>query len=77
MYDVIFMDPPYEMGYVTRTMTLLDEHPLRNSDTITIAEYSRRESDCLSLFEGLKGARTRKYGDTMISLFRDPLNPGA
>lgn len=76
MYDVIFMDPPYEMGYVTRTMTLLDEHSLRNSDTITIAEYSRHESDCLSLFEGLEGARTRKYGDTMISLFRDPKTTG-
>lgn len=75
MYDVIFMDPPYEMGYVTRAMTLLDKHPLGNSNTITIAEYSRREGDCLSLFGGSEDARTRKYGDTMISLFRGPTTP--
>jgi len=74
VYDVIFMDPPYEMGYVTQTMTLLEKHPLRKSDTITIAEYSRRERDCLSRLEGREGVKTKKYGDTIISVF---ITPGA
>lgn len=77
VYDVIFMDPPYEMGYVTQTMTLLEKHPLRNSDTVTIAEYSRREGDSLSCFERLEGTKTRRYGDTIISLFKDHKEPGA
>jgi len=75
VYDVIFMDPPYEMGYVTQTMALLEKHPLRNSDTVTIAEYSRREGDSFSRFEGLEGAKTRRYGDTIISLFNDDKTP--
>lgn len=77
VFDVVFMDPPYEMGYVAQTMTLLEKHLLRNSDTITIAEYSRREDDSLSLFEGLEGAKTKKYGDTIISLFKDRKDPSA
>jgi len=77
VFDVIFMDPPYEMGYVAQTMTLLEKHLLRNSDTITIAEYSRREDDSLSLFEGLEGAKTKKYGDTIISLFKDSRDSSA
>ena len=72
VYDLIFMDPPYEMGYVAQTMALLDTHPLHTVDTITIAEYSRRENDTLSFFEGLPGSSTRKYGDTMISIVRQP-----
>jgi len=77
VYDVIFMDPPYEMGYVAQTMTLLETHPLYSAHTITIAEYSRRENDSLSLFEGLPGAKTRKYGDTVISIFRRIKDSGA
>ncbi len=71
VYDIIFMDPPYEMGYVTQIMTLLKTHPLHSHDTITIAEYSRREYDTLSYFEAIEGQRTRKYGDTVISILRD------
>ncbi len=71
VYDIIFMDPPYEMGYVTQIMTLLKTHPLCAHDTITIAEYSRRENDTLAYFEGIEDARTRKYGDTVISILRN------
>jgi 16S rRNA (guanine(966)-N(2))-methyltransferase RsmD len=77
VYDIIFMDPPYEMGYVAQAMTLLETHPLYTAHTITIAEYSRRENDSLSLFEGFPGAKTRKYGDTVISIFRRIKDSGA
>ena len=26
LYDIIFMDPPYEKGYLTETMLLLEKH---------------------------------------------------
>jgi 16S rRNA (guanine(966)-N(2))-methyltransferase RsmD len=77
VYDIIFMDPPYEMGYVAQAMALLETHPLYTAHTITIAEYSRRENDSLSLFEGFPGAKTRKYGDTVISIFRRIRDSGA
>lgn len=71
VYDIIFMDPPYETGYVMQIMTLLQAHPLFTRDTITIAEYSRRENDTLSYCEGLRDQKTRKYGDTVISVLRN------
>ncbi len=71
VYDIIFMDPPYEMGYVMQIMTLLQAHPLFTRDTIIIAEYSRRERDTLTYCEGFEGHKTRKYGDTVISILRN------
>jgi 16S rRNA (guanine966-N2)-methyltransferase len=71
IYDIIFMDPPYEIGYVMQIMTLLQANPLYTRDTIAIAEYSRRENDTLSYCEGFENQKTRKYGDTIISVLRN------
>ncbi len=71
VYDIIFMDPPYETGYVMQIMTLLKTHPLLTSETVTIAEYSRREYDTLSYCEGFEDQKTRKYGDTVVSILRN------
>ncbi|MBP1747655.1 MAG: methyltransferase [Deltaproteobacteria bacterium] len=71
VYDIIFMDPPYEMGYVMQIMTLLQAHPLLTHETMTIAEYSRRENDTLAYCEGFENQKTRKYGDTVISILRN------
>lgn len=71
VYDIIFMDPPYETGYVMQIMTLLQTHPLYTHDTIVIAEYSRREAGTLVYCAGFEGHKTRKYGDTVISILRN------
>ncbi len=71
IYDIIFMDPPYEMGYVMQIMTLLQAHPVYTPDTITIAEYARRENDTLTYCEGFENQKTRMYGDTAISVLRN------
>ena len=70
-YDMIFMDPPYERGYVADVMTTLKTNPLYAADTVLIAEYSRREADTLSLFGDQTDARTKKYGDTVITVLTD------
>ncbi len=67
-YDIIFMDPPYERGYVADVMTILDTNPVYTVDTVTIAEYSGREADTAALFEKRTDARTRRYGDTVITV---------
>lgn len=70
-YDMIFMDPPYERGYVADVMTTLKANPLYTADTVLIAEYSRRETDALSLFGDQTDTRTKKYGDTVITVLTD------
>jgi 16S rRNA (guanine966-N2)-methyltransferase len=72
LYDIIFMDPPYEKGHVAQTMTLLQSYPLYNTGAVTIAEYSRRENDTIEYFTNIDGQRTRKYGDTLVSIVKNP-----
>lgn len=71
-YDIIFMDPPYEKGYFTETMTILDTHPLYAAGTIMIAEYSKRDFDAMACFKGrAEEKKTREYGDTVITVLTD------
>lgn len=59
-YDVAFADPPYELGLATAIARIWRTVPF--ADVLAI-EHSIRER-----LEG--GAETRRYGDTMITLFR-------
>lgn len=70
-FDIIFMDPPYERGYVTDVMTTLETNPLLTVGTVMVVEYSRREADTAALFKDRTGARTRRYGDTVITVLTD------
>lgn len=70
-FDIIFMDPPYERGYVTYVMTTLETNPLLTVGTVMVVEYSRREADTAALFKDRTGARTRRYGDTVITVLTD------
>lgn len=71
-YDIIFMDPPYEKGYFTETMTILDTHPLYTPGTIMIAEYSKRDIDAMTCFKNrAEEKKTREYGDTVITVLTD------
>jgi 16S rRNA (guanine966-N2)-methyltransferase len=70
IYDIIFMDPPYEKDYIFNTMLLLNKHTLHNDDTIFILEHSKREPFDISFFDNLEELVMRKYGDTMIRILK-------
>jgi 16S rRNA (guanine(966)-N(2))-methyltransferase RsmD len=71
VFDLLFADPPYEMGYVAATFGLLANNPLFNADSVLVFEHSKRE-DLDSLPEDVltRGyvSRTRRYGDTVLSI---------
>jgi 16S rRNA (guanine966-N2)-methyltransferase len=68
LYDVIFMDPPYEKGYLTETMLLLEKHVVYNRETLIIMEYSKREVIAFSDFPSFRPVKTKRYGDTSITI---------
>lgn len=68
LYDIIFMDPPYEKGYLTETMLLLEKHVICNRDALIIMEYSKRETVVVSDFPSFRPFKTKRYGDTSITI---------
>ena len=68
LYDIIFMDPPYEKGYLTETMLLLEKHIIDNREALIITEYSKREAIAFSDFPSFCPIKTKKYGDTSITI---------
>jgi 16S rRNA (guanine966-N2)-methyltransferase len=63
--DLAFLDPPYEDAVLDRALIALD----RNVAAATVvAEHSRRQA--LPPLTRLKVDRQRRYGDTLVTVFR-------
>jgi 16S rRNA (guanine966-N2)-methyltransferase len=69
LFDLILMDPPYEMGYVSTAIELLTKYALWREGSTTVVEHSRRE-ELPVLVERIRVERSRVYGDTKVSLIR-------
>jgi 16S rRNA (guanine966-N2)-methyltransferase len=69
-YDIIFMDPPYEKGFIKGTMQLLKDNAVYHSDTVIVVESSKRERLDLTLLSQWQEITAKLYGDTVIRLFR-------
>ena len=69
-FDLIFLDPPYEQKLVGRSLELIASiHPLEPS-AVVVAEHSVREK-VKSSYGFLSLNDQRRYGDTLLSFFRD------
>jgi 16S rRNA (guanine966-N2)-methyltransferase len=61
----VFMDPPYDDVVLDRALKVLDRQV---SDATVVAEHSRRHE--LPALARLRVDRQRRYGDTMVTVFR-------
>jgi len=68
-FDLIFADPPYEMGYVASTLELLEKYPLYHNGSVILLEHSRREGSGVSPGKG-HTIESRRYGDTVLTVVR-------
>jgi 16S rRNA (guanine966-N2)-methyltransferase len=76
-FDLVFMDPPYESGYVELTMIKLIEENLLNQDGVVVVELSTRPTDSLpSRIQDLRLKQTKTYGSTMICFYGFPRHKG-
>jgi RNA methyltransferase, RsmD family len=66
-FDLIFLDPPYDRGYVDRCLRKLKAFPLLAPGGRMVCEHSPREIP--SFLSGLEKVDERKYGQTLVSFF--------
>ncbi|MCX8110146.1 MAG: 16S rRNA (guanine(966)-N(2))-methyltransferase RsmD [Syntrophorhabdaceae bacterium] len=71
LFDIIFIDPPYEKGFAGDTMRLLRSYAIYNRDTCFVIETSKREDINFIEAEGWSLMKKKQYGDTVVSLFRE------
>jgi 16S rRNA G966 N2-methylase RsmD len=64
---LVFLDPPYEDVVLDRALQALDR---TLTDARVVAEHSRRQT--LPSLSRLQLDRQRRYGDTMVTVFRAP-----
>lgn len=70
-FELIFLDPPYEKGWVRRVLETVAEGELLAEAGRLVAEHSVREPVQES-YGPLKLQDQRRYGDTLLSFFGYP-----
>ena len=66
-YDIVFLDPPYDLAddVVTTVLARLVDQGWLAPDALVVVERSGRGPD-LAWPPGLRGVRTRRYGETAV-----------
>ena len=67
-YDIVFMDPPYDMPGLDVVVTSLAKGPLVAEGGLVVVEHSKRVEMEESYGE-LRRCRSRRYGDTVITMY--------
>lgn len=67
-FDLIILDPPYNKNFIQETLKMLTKNDIMKDDGIIVAEHSTSDSLPGSIGR-LESIDTRKYGDTMITIF--------
>lgn len=68
-FDIVFLDPPYSKGLVEETLKGIVSVDIMKPDTLIIAEHDA--SDVVPSNVGtLINFRQQKYGDTIVSFYR-------
>lgn len=65
-FDIIFLDPPYKMNYITPSIKLIDEYNLLNNEGIIVCEYEDELIDNIN-YEIIK---EKKYGTKTIIILK-------
>jgi 16S rRNA (guanine966-N2)-methyltransferase len=75
-FDLIFMDPPYEKGFVGKTVEILGVVKIYHQDSLLVIEHTRREP-LPELSGSWHLARQRRIGDTVLSFLTPVIRSGS
>ena len=64
-FDIVFLDPPYDLLLITKSIELLIEYNLLNKDSYIICEYTKENIVC-----NLEIIKEKKYGDKFIKIYK-------
>lgn len=65
-FDIIFLDPPYELNYIVPAIQLIEEYDLLNDNGLIICEYENEKIE-INSFEII---REKKYGSKNIKIYK-------
>ena len=68
-YDLVLIDPPYDLDPWESLMGRLCEGRLLKEGAIVVAEHGRRR-ELAEVYGRLVRSKSRRYGDTSISIYR-------
>ena len=68
-FDVIFADPPYNQGFIGKTLSALNEYPVLQKEGVIVFQHSVREP-IKTLPDRWSVADQRKYGDNLLTFMR-------
>jgi len=75
-FDLIFLDPPYDKGWVEAALKAIAHSELIDASGLVVAEHSLREH-VKPNYGNLVLNDRRRYGDTLLSFFRMTPNSSA
>lgn len=67
-FDIIFLDPPYNKGFIEPVLSMIVEKDLLNDGGIVVLESD--DTDFAGEAEGLAAQKQRKYGRTFITIYQ-------
>lgn len=67
MFDLIFLDPPYQTDYIQESLSLIYEYQLLTDDGIIVCESDQLEKISQDHFVSVK---ERKYGDKFVVILK-------
>lgn len=66
-FDIIFLDPPYNKGFIEPVLTSIYENDLLSAEGIIVLESD--DTDFKSNFSGFQILKQKKYGRTYITIY--------
>ncbi len=72
-FDIVFADPPYDLGFMKAILRRLENGALLKTDGVMVLQHSPRE-EVPQRMEALERVDQRKYGDTLLSIFKRTSN---
>lgn len=67
-FDMVFMDPPYNMNFLVKTLQMLDNFGIIKDDGIVACEHHEDEVAPEAVGH-LSKVRSKAYGDTLFSFY--------
>ena len=68
-FDIIFMDPPYHIGFAKKCLINIDSYDILAPNSLVIVEHFKKDV-LTSHLNTLIPEKERRYGDSVISIFR-------
>ena len=67
-FDIIFLDPPYNKGFIEPVLSIIAEKGIISDEGIIVLESD--DTDFCSDIDGLERIKQRKYGRTYVTVYK-------